>query len=187
MQYRLAPHWHNHHCLRRQALPAGLLDWLLFPGSMTARQEVTHQRPVVVRVIKHQWQKPRLSECHALGLRPGELAMVREVDLLCAGQPYMFARSIFPAQTTVGCGRRLRNLGAQPLGKFMFAIPTFSRQPFDIAVLRSGHADFQRAAQLLNGSTPDQLWARRSVCYLTAKQPLLVSEIFLPCLYQHAN
>lgn len=116
---------------------------------------------------------PQLNEAVALGLGNRQLAMVREVILTGAGQPWVFARSIVPAATLTGRLRSLRNLDDRPLGGLLFTDPTMTRG--DIEVVR-----MPGTAMPGNRVAPnDLLWGRRSLFYLDGK-PLLVCEFFLP-------
>lgn len=54
---------------------------------LTARLQAASGNRLRVRVLNQQWQRPRVSERHALGLRAHEVALVREVVLECAGVP----------------------------------------------------------------------------------------------------
>ena len=60
---------------------------------------------------------PSLSERRVLGMQPRQTAMIREVLLLLAGQPVVFARSVFPHSSLTGpLGhlRRLKNRSLDP-------------------------------------------------------------------------
>lgn len=106
------------------------------------------------------------------------MALIRQVQLLCAGQPWVFARTVIPVRTLSGRGRRLAHLGNRPLGAMLFADSRVQRGRLQVARLTPGNAVF---ASAVNGlmKVPDDIWGRRSVFHY-AGRPLLVSEIFLP-------
>ena len=109
-------HWRKFDSLQ---LPPATRCWLLDEGSLTARLQAACGNAVRVRVLRQAWQRPRASERRALGLGIHELALVREVLLECAGEPWVFARSIMPAATLHGRLRHLRRFGERSLGALL--------------------------------------------------------------------
>jgi chorismate--pyruvate lyase len=142
-------------------------------------QRHCHNR-FTLSLVRQEWQRPLEDECRALDLGWGRLALVREVHLLCHGQPVVFARTAIPSGTLSGPAKRLRNLGARPLGEVLFADPSAQRRHMELARLLPTHSLWQLAAP---STDPDEveLWARRSVFEIN-QRPLLVSEVFLPRL-----
>ena len=110
-------------------------------------------------------------------MRLGELAIIREVELLCFGQPWVFARTLIPARSLQGAARRLAFLGDRPLGEVLFADPHMQRGDIQMARITERHRLFFRATKHL--SKAEEIWGRRSLFKL-AGNPLLVNEIFLP-------
>ncbi|MFN2308276.1 MAG: chorismate lyase [Gammaproteobacteria bacterium] len=152
-------------------------DWLLDTGSLTRRLQARCTGRFQVRVVAQGWGRPRLDECRALGLRRPLYALIREVQLLCAGRPWVFARTIIPIGTLRGRERRLAQLGARPLGALLFADPHMRRGPLEVACVCAGQPLYHTAVQGL-AAPPARIWGRRSVFRLGGK-PLLVSEFFL--------
>lgn len=155
-------------------LPFRTRRWLLDEGSLTAQLRAASGDRLRVRVLCQQWQRPRITERRVLGLRTHEVAQVREVILECAGEPWVFARSILPSATLGGSLRHLRRFGERSLGALLFASPGLQRQPFELARIRGIHG---LLPELL--LPPAALWARRSV-FTIHGMPLLVAEFFLP-------
>jgi len=145
-------------------------DWLADRGSLTQRLLVASGRDLSVKIINQQLEVPRLSERQALGLGGRKRAMIREVILYGAGQPWVYARSVLPLTTLTGRLRKLRHLDNRPLGALLFKDPSMTREPVQIACFKP------RARVLDNMGEP--VWGRRSVFRLDAK-PLLVTEVFL--------
>jgi chorismate--pyruvate lyase len=131
---------------------------------------------VVVRL--QAWGRPQPGERRLLHLRRGTGALVREVELHCAGRPWVFARTLIPPVSLRGAGRRLARLRDRPLGAVLFADPGVQRGPVEVARLLPQHLLFRRAAASLVGHPP-LLWARRTLFYM-AGRPLLINEVFLP-------
>jgi chorismate--pyruvate lyase len=131
-----------------------------------------------VRVLSQVRGRPRQDEVRALGMRRGGLAVIRQVELLCDEQPWVYARTVIPESSLAGRLRRLDSLGARPLGAMLFADRGMRRGGVELARILSGQALF---ADAVHGRQPGQkeIWGRRSVFRL-ARKPLLVSEIFLP-------
>jgi chorismate--pyruvate lyase len=119
-----------------------------------------------VRLLWQGWARPAPEERRRLGLPAGQYALIREVELLGHGQPWVRARSILPHTCLRGPGRRLRKLGNRSLGGLLFKDPTLRRGAIEVAPLRQAEGT---------------VWARRSRLYFHGR-PLLVAECFLPAL-----
>lgn len=157
--------WKPAQRLDNTQLPARTRAWLLDEGSLTARLIEASGNRFAVRVLGQYWARPLPQERRALGMRAHEVALVREVALACAGEPWVCARSILPARSLRGELHHLRRFGARSLGAKLFAQPGLHREGFEVARM------------VLPDTT--RLWARRSVFHLRGK-PLLVQEVFLP-------
>lgn len=155
-------------------LPQATRRWLLDEGSLTARLQAASGTRLRVRVIRQEWQRPRPSERRALGLGPQDLALVREVLLECAGEPWVFARSVMPATTLRGRLRHLRRFGDRSLGALLFSSRGLQRDPFELALVRPRHRILPPPHA--GGCA---VWGRRSVFHVHGR-PLLVAEFFLP-------
>lgn len=107
--------------------------------------------------------------------------MVREVELLCHNQPWVYARSVFPQATLTGRLRCLKKLDARPLGALLFNDPSMRRTHFEVAALNNAEL-----SGYFNTTSDRFFWGRRSLFFIDEK-PLLVSEIFLPALELHAR
>lgn len=174
------PHWHAPSRLFLRDVPAGLSVWLLDAGSLTRRLRQACSGRFRVRVLDQRWTRPSRDEARVLGLRWDARAWTREVQLLCDDQPWVFARTLIPATTLRGRGRRLTALGTKPLGAVLFADPDVWRGPVEIARIAAGQRLHRRAFAGL-AEPPEAIWGRRSVFRIDG-DPLLVSEIFLPAL-----
>ena len=150
-------------------------DWLSDTGSLTARLLEASKGDLRVSLLQQHLEVPNFSERQLLGLGDRRRAMVREVLLYGAGQPWVFARSILPLTTLTGRLRTLRQLSNQPLGELLFKDPTMHRDSVQFA-------NFDSSNKMLASHTPKtdkSIWGRRSVFWLD-KKPLLVAEVFLP-------
>ena len=119
-------------------------------------------------------------ELAVLGLRPRELAHVREVYLYCGKIPVVFAHSVVARKNLRGAWCGLSNLGNKSLGTMLFTNPVVKRAPLQFNKLNSDHPLFHRVCLDLQ-VTPHSLWARRSLFSLHG-QPILVTEVFLPSI-----
>ena len=158
--------------LRRPAAPDAPYNWrkwLLDSGSLTQHLLNASRGDFRVEVVRQQWGRPTRSEARELGIPQRQIALIREVQLIGNGQPWVFARTIIPASTLTGSQRELNYLGCRSLGTVLFKDPTMRRGQLQISKL------------YLN--TGETVWARRSVFRL-ADKPLLVAEVFLPALQQ---
>lgn len=159
-QWRAPPcHWQLHP-------PAAWRSWLLEPGSLTARLVSASGGDFRVALLAQYWGRPAPEEARRLGLPAGRFALIREVALIGQGRVWVRARSVLPASSLTGAGRRLRKLGNRSLGSLLFRDPTLRRGPIEIA----------RVAQ-----PEGVVFARRSHLRYHGK-PVLVAECFLPAL-----
>ena len=131
-----------------------------------------------MRVLSQVRGTPCADEARLLGMPQGQRAIIRQVQLLCDGQPWIYARTVIPVTSLRGRLRRLAHLGTRPLGGMLFADPSMHRGTVQLARIRAGQALYAAAMSRLQLS-PAEIWGRRSVFRIAGK-PLLVSEIFLP-------
>lgn len=160
--------------------PADLTNWLFDAGSLTRRLRQRCPGQLRVLVLRQGWTRPDRDEACALQLRLDAWAWTREVQLRCDERPWVFARTIIPARTLRGRGRRLTWLGTRPLGEALFTDPCVQRGPVEVARIVAGQRLHHRA--VAGCAEPlEPLWGRRSVFWLD-RRPLLVCEVFLPDL-----
>jgi chorismate--pyruvate lyase len=181
---RLPPsgRWQDANTVQRRVLPPAIRDWLFDPCSLTLRLQQACSEigtgSFAVQVLSQQRQRPLRSERQLLGMPEHEFALVRQVRLTCAGQPWVFARTVVPLRSFSVRGRRLASLGNRPLGAMLFADKSVRRGRMQLARLVDGDVVFDVATDGLV-KIPDEIWGRRSVFHY-AGRPLLVNEIFLP-------
>lgn len=169
------PNWQSYEAFRHRSIQPKLLDWLLEPGSLTARLK-QHCQTFQVEVLKQQWSQAFLSERHSLNIPERRWANIREVKLICDGKPWVFARTVIPRATLTGKECSLLSMGTKPLGHLLFQHPQMMRAPFEIAEIKPQHYQFQ-FAKTGNEKSNTCLYARRSLFFLAGK-PLSVSEVF---------
>jgi chorismate lyase len=178
LAYRLR--WKPARQVLRSQVPEGLLDWLLDTASLTRRIQLACDGTFRVRVLEQGWGRPRRDEIAALGMRANERALIRQVQLRCDEQVWVYARTVIPHATLTGRQRRLAHLGNRPLGAVLFADPGMRRGPVQVARILRGQPLYEAACRDRR-TRPREIWGRRSVFRLAGK-PLLVAEIFLPDL-----
>lgn len=178
---RLEPNWIGWERLRQSQVPGAVYPWLQDRASLTARiKSACRGGQFRVRIVRQGWGRPLYSELTLLGMRSGEIAIAREVELLCSGTPWVFARTLIPARSLSGPARRLAHLGDKPLGEVLFSDPHAKRGVTQVSRLLPRHWLFTAAVRSLQ-ECPDEIWGRRSIFSLSGKL-LLVNEIFLPDL-----
>jgi len=143
--------------------------WLTDRGSLTQHLIRASHGHFRVEVVQQGFAKPSLSEARALSISPRQRTLIREVQLIGDGTPWVFARTVIPVTTLTGRQRQLHHIGNRSLGTILFRDPTMRRGPLQISCLKD--------------QLGQQMWARRSVFWLQNK-PLLVAEVFLPPLQQ---
>jgi chorismate lyase len=159
-------------------MPANLAGWLLDRASLTRRLQQLCPGEFRVQLLSQFRGVPRLDEARVLGMQSRDLAVVRQVWLLCGGTPWVYARTVIPLASLRGKLLRLGRLGTRPLGGVLFADPGMRRGIVELAELLPGHAVHTAATRHMQ-QRHAALWGRRSVFSISGK-PLLVSEIFLP-------
>jgi chorismate lyase len=161
------------------ALPSSDLfhRWLTDTGSLTARLVARSQR-LSVQVLSQKRARPHVDEAAVLGLRQGELALLREVLLIADGRPVVYARSLVAPQSVRRGWQLFVGIGQRPLGEALFADPQIARGRLAARRLTPRDPRYHRAASLMSGA-PTHFWARRS-SFVRRGQTLLVCEIFFP-------
>ena len=177
-QNSAATRWKPHTRFLRSSLPAKLCSWLLDTASLTLRLQQLCPGRFRVRVLSQAWGVPCTDEAQLLSMPAGQCAIIRQVQLLCDGQPWIYARTVIPVTSLRGRLQRLAHLGTRPLGGMLFADPAMRRGTVQLARIRAGQALYTMATSGLQ-RPPAEIWGRRSV-FRIANKPLLVSEIFLP-------
>ncbi len=175
---RLEPGWADLRRIHKARVPARVDGWLRDRGSLTARVIRACPGRFRVELIRQGWGKPCYSEACLLGMRRGEIAIVREVELYCGDRPWVFARTLIPASSLRGSMRRLTRLGNRPLGAVLFSDPGVVRGRTQAARILPRHRLFQAAVAHLR-QRPAGIWGRRTL-FLLDGRPILVNELFLP-------
>jgi len=172
------PAWVSLDRLRGSLLPAQVAPWLKDKGSLTQAIINACQGRFSVQVQRQGWEGAAPSERRILGMPLRLTALLREVELLCDKQSWVFARTLIPATSLTGGALRLAHLGDKPLGALLFADPNTQRLAVEVARITPRHALFRSACSHLQ-ALPDEVWGRRTL-FAFAGQKLLVNEIFLP-------
>ncbi len=172
--------WRSSHQLRPGDAPPEIRCWLLAPGSLTRLLQEASGGNFRVRLLSQAWETPLPDEGRVLGIRAKRYAMVRQVQLLCNGVPWVYARTVIPRSTLIGPQRRFSRLGTRPLGAVLFADPSMQRSEAQVTRLEPS-MKLHRIASAGLAEIPGTIWGRRSIFRLS-NYPLLVSELFLPAV-----
>lgn len=178
LQSRAVTRWKPYRQYRTTEVPQDLVHWLLDTASLTLRLQQLCGCGFHVRVVSQGWGRARLDEARALGVACDGRVIVRQVQLMCGKDPWIYARTVIPATSLRGKLQRLAHLGTRPLGAMLFADPGMQRGVVELARILPGQALFVDAMQS-GRQQVGEIWGRRSV-FRIANKPLLVSEIFLP-------
>jgi len=164
------------------AAPA-LRDWLVAPGSLTARLRL-HCRRFDVRVLRQGSAVCLADQASEIGLARPMRVQQREVLLLCDGVPVVYAQTVLPA----GRGRAdwpfFKVLGSRSLGSALFHDPAITRGALQHARLSARHPLAQRALAALPSHAPGATLHARRCLYRRRRGRLLVTELFLPAIAQ---
>ena len=155
------------------SIPAHLKEVILDESSLTYRLRRLYGDKFVVRVISHKWQELHSSEQAFLNCND-QWGSVREVLLMGADKPAVFAQSIMPQTSLGGDNITFLSLGNRPLGEFIFKQPNCHRGIIEAAKIQASrfnmHYDFNVATETA--------WARRSLFHLQ-NGSIAVYEVFL--------
>lgn len=160
----------------REHIPPRLLPWLTEPALLTARMRAACGAAMRLNLLRVEPAPLDPALARRLGTSDHG-CLHREIELNCAEQRWIFARSVFPDSTVRG-HPWLRELGGNGLGETLAGLrgvereaPEYRQLPHDdeLAQAAAGEAGFAR------------LWARRKL-YRLAGGPILVQEVFLPIL-----
>lgn len=179
--FRAQPNWRKANTLGSLQASGNLWRWLRYPRSLTAALTAACPGRFGVRLLSQCGGRPSVDERVALRLEGHSAPIVRQVQLCCDQQPWVFARTIIPRATMKGAGGRLARLGNRPLGALLFADPSVRRGTLQAARLVPGQPLYVSAMADLGGdrrACGRALWARRCVHHLDSG-PLLVTEVFL--------
>ena len=156
-------------------------SWLCDRGSLTARLQARGR--FAVHILHQGLATPTFDEAVFLGIKPGRLAWVREVALLCDGKPVVFAHTVLPWRPRGPLTGWLARLGSRSLGALLFADAGFMRGELHSRRLDERHELFRAAieAMQLADDARKTLWARRSR-FRYGAQSVLVTEVFSPTL-----
>lgn len=163
-------------------IPQSLQPWLWEGHAMTHRLQ-QHMDQLRIKVMAEYWQQPSKQmarQCHL----PLQNTFIREVILCNQDTPWIIARSHIPQSACQRSGGKLTRLAEQPLGTYVFLDPRVKRTHLSWACLKPHHADFQWAISHCQHPV-DRLWARRSALQWRHCS-IIVCEIFLPAIYEHA-
>mgnify|MGYP003700851235 FL=1 len=144
-------------------------QWLAAPGSLTRLLKLASDNDFQVQVQAEAWEVIANS---ALRRQFGPLApehrfWSRRVILLGRGEPWVQAHTLMPEHSLMSPLKQVLDLGSRPLGEFLFEHPDLLRSQYEVA---------QHSART---------WGRRSL-FLLFEKPIMVAELFLPALMEHA-
>ena len=138
-------------------------DWLLDPDSLTAKLK-RHCTNFQVQLLG-QREAPLLAD-EQVWLGPQQSCIVREVILWCDGQPWVFARSVFPFSALAQQQLRLEDLGTKPLGEHLFKQPDLVRSAVEVSSAKNNCggtlARYRQGTRICYGSVRAQHCQRRS-------------------------
>ncbi len=176
--YHPEPVWIPKRRIISGQVPDNILHWLLDRASLTQRIINTCSGRFRVKVLSQQWDRPMANEARALGMASTGHALIRQVQLLCDEEPWVYARTVIPRTTLTGPERRLAYLKSRSLGAMLFADPTMRRSEVQVSRVTPRDKLHGIVASHIDQS-PEVIWGRRSV-FTIGNKPLLVSELFLP-------
>lgn len=160
------------HFYKETQIPNDLLPLLTHAGSLTQllRQITNHKIKHTMRFAG--WGKAIPHEYQKLHRQENDRLWVRETEWIYKGKTLVYTRTIIPTETTqIPIGHEFLNAGHKSLGEILFKDTTMKRSEFEFSEINEAH------------NFSENLWSRRSVFHIHNK-PLLITEIFLPNIYE---
>lgn len=170
------------HLAAVHAAPA-VRDWLLAPGSLTARLRA-HCVRFEVRVLRQASAVCLADQASQIGLARPARVQEREVLLVCDGLPVVYAQTVLPAGRGGADWPFFDALGSRSLGSALFGDPSIMRGALQHARLSARHPLAQRALAALPSREPGAMLHARRRLYRRRRGLLLVTELFLPAIAQ---
>lgn len=155
--------WFDESQAQQQNIPSEWLSWLTEQGSLTTRLTEFANGEFKVNVLDESWAQPNAREAEKLNIPANELARIRQVELLCADQVAVFARSIIPKKVFEAQQQVFTTMGSKPLGHFLF---------------KDGHAQ-KRQRNFTVYSVQAQTVYGRVTPYIYQGGEILVTEYFV--------
>ena len=159
--------------------PHALRDWLTSKGSLTASLK-NHCKRFHIQCLKQRQEICLTDDIKPIGLSRRCKTQVREVLLVCDGQPVVFAHSIITSHATSLNWPMLKKLGNNSLGSLLFANPEVTREIPQFARLSHTHALSRRIRTALPEYADTASFYARRCLYRRKRGAMLVTEIFLP-------
>jgi len=181
--FKYRQRWYQRSQRLLNELPPQVESWLFDASSLTARLQQRCGVSFNVKLLSQAYTLLATSDKAAMSLSRCHAGLVRQV-LLCDGEtPLVYARTVIPADTLKGSLRRYANLGERPLGAMLFADRTMRRSEVEITpTLPQRCCNIKQLNQYVD--TSRIIWGRRSV-FRVSNKPILVSEYFLPTLFEN--
>jgi chorismate lyase len=155
--------------------------FLFQEGSLTRFIQQCCEGTFNIELIAESWSQPMLDETQLLSLPNSEITFIRESRLKCDKQTLVYARTVIPERTLSGKNKKLTELGTTPLGDILFNDEATYRTDMRYALIPVDCELHNEATK--DSITSSELWGRQSLIY-TEKQPLLITEIFLPAILE---
>jgi chorismate--pyruvate lyase len=176
--FSLQQHWYSRRQLSSHHIKNEVRSWLFDSSSLTARLVRMFPGQFRVELLSQLVSKPLLDESRVLNIRHGRSALIRQVRLCCGDNAVVYARTVIPVTTLQGAQRSYANLGNRPLGAMLFADRTMQRDEVMVSRLTTGDVLYKAT-----GVKKGEIWGRRSI-FRVGRKPLLVSEYYLPALFE---
>ncbi len=172
--------WRPGKLARLSCVPVKMRQILLCRGSLSRHLDRRCHGGLRLELLSQRWVRPTRQERQFLCMGDRERAMLREVLLKHGTDILVYAHTVIPIRSLSSKNRSLLRLRQFPIGRLLFSAVGSGRQETEYALLPAP-CFLVAACPELEGST-EPIWARRSIFRLRSF-PLLVTEYFLPALY----
>lgn len=160
-----------------------VIDWLAKPYSL--KDALSRVYPDLQLTVLHADFAVPLEDEQAK-LAVSDACFIRIVMIRNNSKPLLYARTVIPASTYLTFEKEFTDLKNRFIGEhLLYPREDMQRSAFEYAAIDSRYPEFAEINRLTRLSAHASLWARRSL-FLLSEHPLLVSECYLPTVFEHA-
>ncbi len=158
--------------------------WLKRSGALTSGlKKLGH---VQITVLNESCTSLKEEDSIAIQIPVHTPIWVREIMMSIDNTPCIWARSITPLSAAQSVWKGIRQLQTRPLADMLYHDPSITRSMFECINIKQSTVLRHTHQRYFNTPLPTDYYARRSV-FQRAKQPLMVTECFLPAFWLLLN
>ena len=177
--------WHDESLLPSAVLSGMQREWLTNPDSLTQRLLHFTDQKIEFSLVQQGHGNALDDEAALLGISTDQTVWTRDIIWGYQNTPWVCGHATIPEDTLAGEGIALKDIADKSIGTILFSDPDLQRDPLQFSQIDPTHPFLSHLKP--QHMTPSlNLWARRSRFFCFGK-PLIITEIYLPTLFQWLN